>query len=400
MPEICFAFTKCSSILCKIQVVTCLDQNGNKIWNKEFRDSVSEYFGEYIVESDSGYYVLGTKRTDPERNGKVWILKLNYSGDTIWTKTFDAKYEWYGGGLSLAADGGALACINVDTSSGGGYSDLWLLRLKSNGDTLWTKYYDYKDMFSFNEIIITDDNGFLGAGVVADWTNESSGVIITKFDQNGDTVWLKEFPYDFNMYTEEIQKVGNDGYVIAGGVNARYVVFRIGNNGETKWVKQYGNIPCIAMSIKPLNNGNFMLCGRISASNANDDWDIQTLKINRNGDSLTSARYVTSNKEYIDACRIIDENDLIVCSEYLLSNLNCNAIIYKIHDSSTKVMARSGIETLKYQRQYSSMFDLKGRLVTSYGQASQKLSKGLYVVKNSSSGSVKFRGSKWVPLHY
>jgi len=90
--------------------------------------------------------------------------------------------------------------LNYDTTAGA-YRG-FLMKLNSNGDSLWTHYYDWGDFFQrdsqFNDFVITDDGGILAGGF---WNpphlNYKQGAWLVKTDSMGNapgvfTVGIKE----------------------------------------------------------------------------------------------------------------------------------------------------------------------------------------------------------------
>ncbi len=69
-------------------IVACIDSAGNVVWAKEYGyDSVDELSYNVIQTSDGGYLVAGvTIRMIPYSRGAMF-LRLNSSGDTLWTMT-------------------------------------------------------------------------------------------------------------------------------------------------------------------------------------------------------------------------------------------------------------------------------------------------------------------------
>jgi hypothetical protein len=75
----------CYKDLCLIKI----DDNGNKLWEKIYGGSWEEVGKDIIQTRDKGYIVLG-KSPDTQIGGpyKIWLLKTNDIGDTLWTKKF------------------------------------------------------------------------------------------------------------------------------------------------------------------------------------------------------------------------------------------------------------------------------------------------------------------------
>jgi len=64
-----------------------------------------------------------------------------------------------------------------------------LFRLNSNGDSLWSRYYGYggfRDDCQFNDVLLTDDGGFLAAGFHFPWDGSyNAGAWLVKTDSLG-----------------------------------------------------------------------------------------------------------------------------------------------------------------------------------------------------------------------
>jgi hypothetical protein len=75
----------CYKDLCLIKI----DDNGNKLWEKIYGGSWEEVGKDIIQTRDKGYLVLG-KSPDTQIGGpyKIWLLKTNDIGDTLWSKKF------------------------------------------------------------------------------------------------------------------------------------------------------------------------------------------------------------------------------------------------------------------------------------------------------------------------
>src|SRR5438045_9216141 len=69
------------------------------------------------------------------------LAKMNSSGDTLWTKTYGGLNDDYGYELIKTSDGNLLACGISYSFSQQGSCDIYMVKLNTNGDTLWTKNF-------------------------------------------------------------------------------------------------------------------------------------------------------------------------------------------------------------------------------------------------------------------
>jgi len=69
----------------------------------------------------------------------VYLLKINQNGDTLWTKTYGGTGKEVAYAITTTPDGNSIVAGVTFSSIGAGY--IYLLKINSDGDTLWTKTF-------------------------------------------------------------------------------------------------------------------------------------------------------------------------------------------------------------------------------------------------------------------
>src|SRR4029078_10269550 len=82
-----------------------------------------------------GYTFTFTNNTSAD----VLLIKLNASGDTLWSKTYGGSKDDFGYSIINTQDNNLLMCGVSYSYTTEGYSDLYLIKVNTDGDTLWTK---------------------------------------------------------------------------------------------------------------------------------------------------------------------------------------------------------------------------------------------------------------------
>jgi hypothetical protein len=110
------------------------DASGILEWSKKFGGSGNDYGVSVDHTSDGGYIVLGVTDSFSQVTGDrdLWLLRLNSLGDTVWTKRFGGQFEEGGGSVIQTADGGFLVC-GYTRSYGHGGADVYLIKTNENG---------------------------------------------------------------------------------------------------------------------------------------------------------------------------------------------------------------------------------------------------------------------------
>ncbi|MCX8081689.1 MAG: T9SS type A sorting domain-containing protein [Bacteroidia bacterium] len=154
--------------------VLYVDNNGNIIKHKIFNTDTLNSFNKAKLTSDGGAILIGsTNKKDNNYGGRdIYIVKLNSNADTVWTKIYGG-YGKYDGGTDIIqhTDGTYFVSSYSQSKYTQNVDNWWLLRLKNNGDTLYTKWVvTLPDNDDPSGMIFSSD----GKLVVAGWINANS----------------------------------------------------------------------------------------------------------------------------------------------------------------------------------------------------------------------------------
>lgn len=159
-----------------------IDSLGETLKVTRFREDSLTTFAYLAPTADGGAIITGQRSaTDNFPSRDIWILKLNANADTVWTRTYGRRTR-YDGGLSIfqSQRGGYYlsAYSQSYTPPGMEYDNWWLLRLNESGDTLWTKWWGGPLNDDPYTVIPTSDCGLLIAG----WKDANSSDSLTLGD--------------------------------------------------------------------------------------------------------------------------------------------------------------------------------------------------------------------------
>ena len=216
------------------------DENGDTLWTKTF-GGVSSDVGYAIQQTkDDGYIIAGKTESFGAGQSDIWLIKIDTHGDTLWSKTFGGISKDYGYFVEQTTDGGYT--IAGETSSfGAGGDDVWLIRTDSGGDTLWTTTFGDSSSNRYRSVQHTSDDGYVIA-----WQG-SENIWLIKIEDSGDTLWTKSFlTKDFgdsiSIYNlRSIQQTSDHGYILIGNNTFWHVgnvmIIKTDATGETLWIK-------------------------------------------------------------------------------------------------------------------------------------------------------------------
>lgn len=261
--------------------------------------------------NDGNFLAVGSTNTS-----YGWIVKIKSNGDTIWTRTFGEEgTENLFSSIEPTSDGNFLV---IGTAGNNG----WIVKIKSNGDTVWTKKYNRVGFYASKP---SNDGNFLISGVNV--SGATSNGFVVKINPNGDTIWTKTYGDTccINMICS-IQPTGDGNFLLAGRTGGYGWVIKIKPTGDTLWTKRYSNTSDNTnglSSIQPTSDGNFILTGY---TGINYCWAV---KIKTNGDTIWSKTY---DLGFFDAIQPSGDGNFILATY---------SSIVKIHPNGDTIWTRT-----------------------------------------------------------
>ncbi len=298
----------------------------NAQWARTYGGSEDDYAYSVQQTSDGGYIVVGETRSFGDELGDLWILKLNSGGDIEWQKTYGRGYSDGAYSIQQTNDGGYIVA-GVTKSFGAGSSDIWILKLNSEGDIEWQKTYGGSGGEIARSIQQTNDGGFIVAGNTTSFGAGQSDICILKLSSNGDIEWQKSYGGSESESAYSIQQTNDGGYVVAGETrsfgaeNEDIWILKLASDGTIEWQKTYGGSQEEeASSIQQTGDGGYIVAGSTASYGAGKR-DFLILKLSSNGDIDPACRFIRESDAEVSDSGIspadtdIDPADIDITSQ-------------------------------------------------------------------------------------
>uniref|UniRef100_A0A7C4TDL4 Bulb-type lectin domain-containing protein n=1 Tax=candidate division WOR-3 bacterium TaxID=2052148 RepID=A0A7C4TDL4_UNCW3 len=256
-------FVVCGATLNRFPLISW-DQNGYFIKINTFGDTIwtrvigsmglgagPDYILDVLINNNNELVFTGFKYKNPSRD--VWFIKYSLGGDSLIDKTIGGPLEDNGNEIIQNPDGTYM--IIGDTKSFGtqnGGKDVWLLKVNQNGDTLWTRTYDFGYTDIGTGIIPFPGGNYLvtAFSITGHWLipPEYMG-FASYFVINSLGNVLKTISFDEDSLTQfaAIIPTGDGGFIIAGSrsvydifPNRDIWVLKLNSNADTVWTKTIG----------------------------------------------------------------------------------------------------------------------------------------------------------------
>ena len=207
------------------------DAKGIPVWNKTYGKQAQEYASDVKV-TDGGYIVAGTTASLGDGMEDMFLMKIKDNGDTLWNHTYGGKESDYGMSVLPVAGGYLLAGTTKDTT---GNQDIMLIMADKDGQMKWKKTYGGKDPEDFGGITTVPGGGYVIAGSAYDVNTTGNRYYLVRLNEKGDTLWTHSYPAEKNETAHGIAVTADKGFIIAGVKDAEsrssMYVLKVDENG-------------------------------------------------------------------------------------------------------------------------------------------------------------------------
>jgi len=222
------------------------DSSGDTLWTRTYGGSSYDVGHSVQQTSDGGYIIAGYTGSFGAGREDVYLLRTDSSGHSLWTRTYGGSDWDWGFSVQQTSDGGYV--IAGETASfGAGSSDVYLLKTDSSGNTLWTRTYGGSSSDRGRSVQQTSDGGYIIAGLTWSFGAGYSDVYLVKTDSSGDTLWTRTYGGSDQDWGESVQQTSDGGYIIAGETSS----FGAGRSDVYLLRVAGGELPRVSIEIVP-----------------------------------------------------------------------------------------------------------------------------------------------------
>ncbi|MFC1799572.1 FlgD immunoglobulin-like domain containing protein [Candidatus Eisenbacteria bacterium] len=188
------------------------DAEGNVAWSRSYGSPgpFSHENGESVVQtSDGGYAMTGETWSFSATRPDVFLTKTDSDGDTLWTRMYGTGGTDYGRSVLETDDHGFVVAGNT-----GG--DILILKTDSSGALEWMKGYGGTDFDKGYEIEKTSDGGYIAVGNTSSFGSGQEDVYVVRVNSVGDTLWTRAYGGTGPDEGRSIRELADGGYIVAG----------------------------------------------------------------------------------------------------------------------------------------------------------------------------------------
>jgi hypothetical protein len=309
-----------------------INKHGTNLWEQSYGGSGDERISKIHVLSNgdillAGYSSSGTNSVKTAVNHGAydfWLVKIDPEGNKIWDRTYGGSGTDYLEVIEPTPDGGFLLGGQSSSPADGtktapwkAFVDYWLVKIDSNGLQLWDKTYSGSGLTQNSLEAIQP--AFGGDFIIAGWSTSHTGIDKTatyygsldwwllRIDSEGNKIWDRSYGgtgYETVWGVRESVQ----GSFLAGGLSSSadgtrttgtfgandYWILRLDEEGVVQWQKSHGGTgldECRAFV--PTADGGGLFCGKSASppsGNKESLWfgdnDFWAVRVDANGDKI------------------------------------------------------------------------------------------------------------------
>ena len=283
-----------------------LDASGAVSWQKSFGFQGNDSGFSVIQTNDQGYLISGildvsasggqgnsSRTSNRHAGGEYWTIRLNASGDMLWSKFFGGSFTDMPEGIVETDDNGFIIVggsdsFDIDITNNLGSYDFWIIKISDVGDLLWEKSFGGEEIDQARAIVKSGDGNFVIAGDTRSNSNDVSNnngaadLWLIKISPEGELIWERTIGGSSFDVSRSIKRTRDNGFILAGSSRSSDIdvsenkgqndawVLKVDSNGNLQWERSIGgsNID-FAYGIAELNDNTIVVVGD-TASNDQD----------------------------------------------------------------------------------------------------------------------------------
>lgn len=278
-----------------------------------------------IFVDDSGYVYISGISYKSGQGSDYLTIKYDKNGDSVWVKRYNGPMNQNDNARDMTVDGMGNVYVTGDSQD-----DYLTVKYSPQGQLLWAQRYSIGLDISWK--VVTDNNGnVFVTGTVS--INNNDDILTIKYLPDGSLAWYNRYNGTANsldnakdMKLDPSQNIYVTGVSSTNSTGTDYITIKYNQNGDTNWVRYFTNGSTmdndIAYSLY-VNNSGIYVTGR--AYNQSSNYDMATVKYDLEGTERWVARYLGIAKKVI----LSKDGSVVVAGNIVLTIPNQNYITVK-----------------------------------------------------------------------
>ncbi len=233
-------------------------------------------FGEGITQlADSSYLVTGSSSSFGYGPSQAFIMHVDSMGNHLWAKSYGgSESDW--GRRIFAVEGDGIYVAGYTNSYGNGSFDYSFFKTDMDGNLLFQKTYGGTKFERLHGAVMMPDTTFILVGETMSNETEVEDIFMLRVKANGDTLWTKTFGSPGKDIARNVNIVNDTTFVVVGdyftdSLIQKAFVMTMHIDGTIQWMRIPGDNGTYSLNDVTVRDGIIRAVGYNKFMNANDE---------------------------------------------------------------------------------------------------------------------------------
>ena len=196
------------------------DSQGNMEWQQEYGGPYFSYLKSIDFTKDGGFIIGGDFKNSVTASWDLYLIKTDGLGNFQWRQYYGDSLDERKGFAMATMDGG-YAIVGYKEKPDGDI-DAYIVKTDSMGNIEWEKLYGISTENDLFKIIRQlPDSSYMLAGGARNpiYPGDRPWVWLIKLDTQGDSIWSRKYTYyggDTDTYVEDMNLTEDGGFILTG----------------------------------------------------------------------------------------------------------------------------------------------------------------------------------------
>ena len=262
------------------------DKYGKLLWQETYGGEGYDFGSTIIEASDSGYLIAGETTSFGAVGSDGYLIKVNDSGQVLWSKTFGGELNEVFNTILPAPNGGYYLVGNIvdpndfitDPGAAGyggfaGRSNVIIVRLDAEGNQIWSQVIESKSNTLASDGLISEEGDIYVLATLIKFPEWGDDLVLMKFDLDGELIWLKTWAEEnLGGYAMARDK---DGNLVITGIRTTeelkrsdFFLLKVDPNGNQIFFKEFGSPVLfeIGRDVLSMDDGSYLILTSATSS--------------------------------------------------------------------------------------------------------------------------------------
>lgn len=237
-----------------------LDSDGNKIWELQSGTDSNDVANSVVLNSAGEAYITGNtlgQFGQESGSGRIFVQKVSKEGKLLWTKQYGPDKRASSNAIRMDQDENIYIAGTTEGEMGEmayGVSDAFIMKLDSEGNSLWTCQWGSSGSDEVKGIDIDNSGNIYAIGNTYGTLGEANlglmDIFLSQISSEGKVIYNRQFGSASNETATQVLVDGDNNLYLTGWSDGDFadkqkgsgdsIVFKVSKDGKELWKKQFG----------------------------------------------------------------------------------------------------------------------------------------------------------------